>query len=195
LLLYLVFGPGYYFYQLVTTGEGFVAFTPSRFLSNLTYFFSIFAGYALFRAQKYWGLSGRVTIAVAVLLAFTNIPQWNDLLVTDGNRGRFAAYNWIANHTPANSIVFTTEPWACYATWRRTLFTPMPISEPRVPPRISERAKVAMLYGRQPAELRGIELLEVLGPGERDDGKVLWSNSDGWAVAQPPQRVDIRDLP
>jgi hypothetical protein len=195
LLLYVLFGPGYYYYQLATTGEGFVAFTPSRFLSDLTYFFSIFAGYALFRAEKYFGFSGRVTIALALLLALTNLPQWDDLLVNDGGRGRFAAYDWIANHTPANSIVFTTEPWACYATWRRTLLTPMPISEPRVPPRISEHAKMQMLYGRHPAELRGIELLEVLGPGERQGGKVLWSNADGWTVAEPPERFDIRELP
>ena len=30
-LLYVLFGPGFYLYQLATTGEGFVAFTPSRF--------------------------------------------------------------------------------------------------------------------------------------------------------------------
>ncbi len=83
LLLYVLFGPGYYYYQLATTGEGFVAFTPSRFLSDLTYFFSIFAGYALFRAEKYFGFSGRVTIALALLLALTNLPQWDDLLVND----------------------------------------------------------------------------------------------------------------
>ncbi len=49
-------------------------------------------------------------------------------MTSDADPGLFATYDWIANHTPTNSIVSTTEPWACYATWRRTLRTPMPIS-------------------------------------------------------------------
>ncbi len=44
LLLYVLFGPTCYFYHLLTTGDGYVGFTPSRFLSDLAYFFSVFAG-------------------------------------------------------------------------------------------------------------------------------------------------------
>ncbi len=183
ILLYVLFGPASWFYHLLTTGDGYVGFTPSRFLSDLSYFFSIFAGYALFRFQKRFGLSGAVTVTIALLLGLTNIPQWQDLMVSDADPGRFATYQWIAKNTPANSIVETKEAWACYATWRRTLRTPMPISEPRVPPHISDTAELELVNGLAPAELRGIEVLDIFAPGQRREGKLLWSSPDGWAVA------------
>ncbi len=184
LLLYLLFGPLYYFYQLRKTGHGFVAFTPSRFINDLAYFFSLFAGYCLYCLQKYRAWSGPLVVAIALLLAFANFPQWKALLTPDRARGRFAAYGWIANHTPANSIVLTTDPWASYAAWRRTLLTPMPVSEPRVPPRISEQATRELSAGGSPEELRGIELLAVFGPRRRKKGILLWSNPDGWRVTE-----------
>jgi hypothetical protein len=189
LVLYVLLGPMFYLYQLFSTGEGFVAFTPSRFLSNLAYFFSIFAGYALYRFQKRYSLSAPLTIAVALLLALTNLPQWKVLMTPDADRGRFAAYNWIEGHAPPNSIVLTVDSWACYATWRRTLRTPMPISEPRVPPRISALARVEWLAGLMPAELRGVPLIEVFGPHQPHGGKLLWSNADGWGVTMHDDRV------
>jgi hypothetical protein len=184
LLLYVLLGPVTYFYQQQSTGRGFVAFTPSRFLYDMVYCLSLFAGYALYRLQEASGLSGRTTIAIALLLACTNIPQWEDLLTPDSDRGRFEAYNWIANNTPQNSILFTADPWACYAAWRRTLRTPMPVSEPRVPSRISEKARMELLAGRSPQELDGIPLLVVFWPSDRKEGrgKTLWTNPDGWAV-------------
>ncbi len=184
ILLYLLAGPVFYFYRLYMTGKGSVAFTPSRFFTDLVYFLSIFAGYSLYRLQKYRGWSERTTIAIALLLAFFNLPLWEIALTPDPDRGRFAAYEWITNHAPANCIVMTTDPWACYATWRRTLHTPMPVSEPSVPPRISERGEVELVVGLSPKELRGIELLSVFGPGNPNKGKVLWSNQDGWGVAE-----------
>ena len=184
MLLWFLFGPLYYFYQLNVTGKGFVAFTPSRFITDLAYFLSLFAGYALYRLQTYCGWSGRVTIAIALLFAFVNRSGWDQVLVPDSDRGRFAAYGWIANHTPSNSIVMTRDSWACYASWRRTLSTPMPVSEPRVPPRISEKANQELLAGRSPEELRGIQLLAVFGPSDHDKGRLLWSNSDGWGVSE-----------
>jgi len=184
LLLYLLLGPLYYFYQLHKTGQGFVIFTPSRFLTDLAYFFSLFAGYCLYCLQKYRAWSGRLVVAIALLLTFANFPQWKALLTPDRARGRFAAYGWIANYTPANSIVLTSDPWASYAAWRRTLLTPMPVSEPRVPPRISERAIRELSRGGSPEELLGIELLAVFAPHHRKEGILLWSNMDGWRVTE-----------
>jgi hypothetical protein len=184
LLLYLLFGPVYYFYQVKMTGEGFVAFTPSRFTTDLVYFLSLFAGYCLYRLQKFLGWSAPTMVAIALALAFVNRGGWEHLLAPDRASGRFAAYGWVADHTPANSILMTTDPWACYAAWRRTLGTPMPASEPSVPPRISERANLELLAGRSPKELRGIQLLAVFGPGDRSKGRLLWSNPDGWEVTE-----------
>ena len=123
-------------------------------------------------------------VAIALALAFVNRGGWEHLLAPDRASGRFAAYGWVADHTPANSILMTTDPWACYAAWRRTLGTPMPASEPSVPPRISERANLELLAGRSPKELRGIQLLAVFGPGDRSKGRLLWSNPDGWEVTE-----------
>jgi hypothetical protein len=190
LLLFVLFGPVSYLYQLLRTGQGFVAFTPSRFVTDLVYFFSIFAGYALYRWQEYRGWSARNTIAVAVMLAFANFPQWQSLLIPDPDRGRFAAYGWIANHTSANSILLTADPWASYAAWRRTLLTPMPVSEPRVPPRFSQQESQELSAGGAPEVLRGIQLLAVFGPGERKEGRLLWSNPDGWNVNELYSRRD-----
>jgi hypothetical protein len=184
LLLYVLLGPVFYFYQLNMRGKGFVAFTPSRFLTDLAYFLSLFAGYGLYRLQKYCGWRGSVTIAIALLFAFVNRPLWEQVFIPDTDRGRFAAYSWIANHAPANSIVMTSDPWACYAAWRRTLGTPMPVSEPRVPLRISETAAWELWTGGSPGELRGIQLLAVFGPDERNKGRVLWSNPEGWGVSE-----------
>jgi hypothetical protein len=184
LLLYVLLGPVHYFYELQTTGQGLVAFTPSRFLSDLSYFFSLFAGYALYRIQRYFALSTAITVAIASLLGLTNLPLWKGAMITDRDRGRFAAYEWIQKHTPADSIVMTTDPYASFATWRRTLRTPMPVSEPRVAPRISEKTKVELVSGLSPKEIRGIPLLVVSGPGKDGKGKLLWSNPDGWRVTE-----------
>jgi hypothetical protein len=184
MLLFILCGPASYFYQLHETGEGFVAFTPSRFITDLFYFFSLFAGYSLYRLQQYRGWSTRNTIAIALLFAFVNFPQWAALFTPDPDRGRFGAYDWIANHTPPNSIVWTVDPWASYAAWRRTLLTPMPVSEPHVPQRITKRVSLELSAGSSPEELRGIQLLAVFGPSDRENGRVLWSNPDGWKVTE-----------
>ncbi len=183
-LLYLLFGWAYFYYRLHMQGEGFSAFTPSRFITDTVYFLSLFAGYSLYRLQKDRGWSGRTTIAIALVFALVNYPLWQQLLIRDGDAGRLAAYEWIANHTPANSIVMTTDPWASYATWRRTLGTPRPVSEPRVGPRIGAEANKELLAGGSPAELKGVELLTVVRPGDTNNGKLLWSSPDGWGVSE-----------
>jgi hypothetical protein len=184
LVLYLLFGWVYYYYRVDVTGEGASAFTPSRFITDLVYFLSLFAGYSLYRLQKDRGWSERVTIAIALSLGLANYSLWQQVFIPDSDRGRFAAYDWIANHTPADSIVFTGDQWACYATWRRTLNTPMPVSEPGVPPRISKVENWQLSKGGSPMEFRGIQLLAVLGPSERKKGRLLWSTPDGWRVAE-----------
>ncbi len=183
-LLYLLFGWVYYYYRLHMQGEGFSAFTPSRFITDMVYFLSIFAGYSLYRLQKDRGWRGSTTIAIALMFGFVNYPLWHQVFTPDGEPGRFAAYEWIANHTPANSIVMTGDPWASYATWRRTLGTPRPVSEPRVPPRINEEESKVLLAGGSPKELQGIELLAIVRPGDRSQGKLLWSRPDGWGVRE-----------
>jgi hypothetical protein len=184
LLLYALFAWVFYFYQYEMKGVGSVAFTPSRFITDLVYFLSIFAGYAFYRIQEYLGWRPPIMIAIALSLGYVNYPLWEQVFLPNDDPGRFAAYDWIQSHTPANSIVLTDDSWACYATWRRTLRTPMPVSEPRVSPRISKTAKREMLEGGAPGELRGVQVLDVLKPGARAEGKVLWSNPDGWEVSE-----------
>jgi hypothetical protein len=187
LVLYALFGWVYYFYEFETKGIGFAAFTPSRFVTDLVYLLSLFAGYAFYRIQQYLGWRTPIMIAVALSLGYLNYPLWEQVFLPTEDPGRFAAYDWIQNNTPADSIVLTSDLWACYATWRRTLGTPMPVSEPRVPPRFSDRVKLELMAGLAPEE-SGPQLLEVFGPGQHYarhyKGKLLWANPKGWGVIQ-----------
>ncbi len=188
LLLYALFGWLYYFYEFEMRGVGFAAFTPSRFVTDLVYFLSLFAGYAIYRIQQYLGWRTPIMVAIALSLGYVNYPLWEQVFLPTEDPGRFAAYDWIQNNTPTNSIVLTGESWACYGTWRRTLGTPMPVSEPRVPPRFSVKVNPGLMTGLAREELRGTQLLEVFGRGEHYaqhyKGRPLWTNSDGWGVAE-----------
>ncbi len=188
LLLYALFGWVYYLYEFETRGVGFAAFTPSRFITDLVYFLSLFAGYAFYRIQQYFGWRTPMMVAIALSLGYVNYPLWEQVFLPTEDPGRFAAYDWIEKNTPANSIVLTGESWACYGTWRRTLGTPMPVSEPRVPPRFSVKVNPESMTDLAGEELRGTQLLEVFGPSEHypqpSKGRLLWTNPTGWGVTE-----------
>ena len=57
-------------------GEDYVAFTPSRFLSDLAPFLAVFAGYALYRIQARLRLPAWAEIVFLLALASSNYPTW-----------------------------------------------------------------------------------------------------------------------
>ena len=169
LLLFIVCDPIYRLISIVRFHESFVAFTPSRFLSDLSYLISVFAGYALYRLQQQTGRrSGQIT-ALALALALLNVPQWMVFRENRVPEGRWQAYEWIAANTPNDSFIATREPWAPYATWRRTIEAPLPISEPTVESNIPQRTT---------------NVFAVNDPYRAPQGIVVWKNAEGWTVAK-----------
>jgi hypothetical protein len=169
LLLYIVCDPIYRLISILRFHESFVAFTPSRFLNDLSYLLAVFAGYALYRLQQQTSRPTRQIIVVALALALLNVPQWMVLRENRMPEGRWQAYEWIGANTPDDSFIATAEAWAPYATWRRTLKAPLPVSEPTPVSNTPQEAK---------------DIFAVNDPYRHPQGIVVWKNADGWTVSK-----------
>src|SRR5207248_2308480 len=131
-VLFLLCGPIYRFFSLRFTGQDYVAFTPSRFLTDLTCMLSIFAGYAAYSVWKRSRLPFAGALVFGILLGMSNYWLWQELFHEGGPQPEsWRAFQWIAANTPADTIVLSSDSWAPFGTWRRTLSSPLPISEPR----------------------------------------------------------------
>lgn len=133
------------------------AFSPPRFLSNMTYFLALYAGPALaWLWQGAWrglgfgfgaGVKGargdvwlRSLVRVA-LIALTMGVAVESLYASGqvgGSAGQLApgqmnAFLWTRTHTPANTLVVALDgsdaKWAPYFTRREVYVTPLPASE------------------------------------------------------------------
>lgn len=185
---YIVCSPIYAAYSVHRWGQERPLLAPSRFLTDLVYFLSIFAGYALYRAATACRLSLRTMTIVGLLLALANIPMWRDFFRPAPQPKVWDAYAWIAKHTPADTIVLNTDEWAPYVTWRRTPATPLPASEPRVSDNPARRAAAAIASGRT-AEAPSV--VKVIPNNERTRGCIVWTSPSGWSVVQlSPSRCD-----
>ncbi|MBZ5566353.1 MAG: hypothetical protein LAN64_00735 [Acidobacteriia bacterium] len=188
-VLYVAGAPLYRAYSLRRWGSEYVAFTPSRFLTDLVYFLSIFAGYALFRVAEHYRLRTGVVIAAGLLVALTNVPFWVEMFAREPNPERRQAYAWIEQHTPADTIVVVADAWAPYATWRRTPDTPLPVSEPKVIRNPARDAAAALANGRNP---EAAFVVKVIAPGGvAPPGPRLWKSPSGWSVVQVWPRAPI----
>ncbi|MGB9106312.1 MAG: hypothetical protein WCC59_16270 [Terriglobales bacterium] len=179
---YLLCGPVYQAYALHHWGEERAALEPSRFITDLVYLLSVFAGYAMYRLAARYRLELGTAFAIALLLALSNIPLWRESFAPDRDPDRWRAYAWIQQHTPAETIVLTSDAWAPYATWRRTLLTPLPASEPRAGDNDARRAAAALSAGHPP--LAGA-VVEVIAPGGKwRRGSVIWKSPSGWSIVR-----------
>ncbi len=152
ILLLLAFLLGYYGYRaysLRVYHQPYTAFTPTRFLTDLTYFLAIFAGLPLAQLWRWAGASGagvmrwlrspwtrsalRVAIALALLVT-AGLTILSQFVPDQGHLepGESAAFTWIERSTPANTVVMNLDPtnrWAPYFTQREVTQTPIPTSE------------------------------------------------------------------
>jgi hypothetical protein len=179
---YVLCGPVYRAYALHRWGEERVALAPSRFVTDLVYFLSLFAGYAMDRVAQRTGLQLRTGLALGLLLSAANFPMWRETIAADRDPDRWDAYTWIQEHTPADTVVLNVDPWAPYATWRRTLVTPLPASEPRVRDNEARRAAAAISAGKAPAVTTVVTVIAPGGKWQR--GTVVWRSASGWLVVQ-----------
>lgn len=147
LLAYLLGYYGYRAYSLRRYHQPYTAFTPSRFLTDLTLFLALYAGIplaALWRlgARDAWqtsklaklrlvsgplGTLVRMSLraTLVLVLAVTGIVfMWQQLLPAPGYAtpghlaaGEAAAFAWVRMHTPSNTLVMNLDPNARWAPY------------------------------------------------------------------------------
>ncbi len=127
------------------------ALTPSRFLSNMTYFLALYAGPALawlWRSGQRAGVVSnaafgtwarplmRVALIVLTLgVAIESLFASGQVGATGGQLepGVMNAYLWVRANTPADALVIALDTadqrWAPYFTQREAYYTPLPTSE------------------------------------------------------------------
>ena len=165
-------------------GTGYVAFTPSRFLTDLVYPASVYAGFAVARARERWSVPDWGILAAGCALALTNLSGWTARDAKVDPR-LFRAFAWIESHTPTDALVLNTSPWAPYGTWRRCAATPIPVSEP--PREATPKARLfkALARGVVPDEARNATIVQVIDvTREPPYWPTLWSDGAGLAVVE-----------
>jgi hypothetical protein len=150
ILLVLAFWLGYYGYRAYSLRiyhQPYTAFTPTRFLTDLTYFLAVFAGLPLVLLWRWTGdihllhasrlpftrtlFRAAITLAMVITASVTILSQF----VPDQGHlepGEAAAFAWIERSTPTNTVVMNLDPsnrWAPYFTRREVTQTPVPTSE------------------------------------------------------------------
>ncbi|HKW20367.1 MAG TPA: hypothetical protein VJO13_03265 [Ktedonobacterales bacterium] len=145
LLLAFLFGYyGYRAYSLRIYHHPYTAFTPTRFLTDLTYFLAVFAGPPLAmlwrRADENrwsrmpWTRSVARAAIVLALIFTAGLTILSQFVPDQGHLepGEAAVFAWIERATPADTVVMNLDPtnrWAPYFTRREATQTPVPTSE------------------------------------------------------------------
>jgi hypothetical protein len=161
---------GVRYLSLWTSGREFTAFTPSRFVTVLSYPLCLAAGASVEHVRKTlsrwvdtagerlrWCGGPEPTMSVLVLLLVLGAAPRTHALSARHPYPPVAETvgAWVRTHTPENAYALYTTPvlpprWVPYLTWRAGVYTPIPASENRA--RVSRRrAELAALVGR-PAE-------------------------------------------
>jgi hypothetical protein len=98
------------------------------------------------------------------------------------SRDRFQALEWIGNNLPDNTIVLTNEAFANYIAWRRTLYTPVPVSEPSPwARRLSSEEIAQRRLSGEPSDETGKWNIVAVGPPSSTSStdKILWQSRSG----------------
>ncbi|MFC1705813.1 hypothetical protein ACFL59_03210, partial [Planctomycetota bacterium] len=159
---------------LLLFGESFTAFTPSRFLTVLSYPLAIYAGHAMRtlhalaarRATRHGRSKPSGTVLELVLAGMLALVVIRGAFQTAPLVGRRAfppeagaLITWIRQDTPPNAFIINValadlDPvtkWLPYLTWRPTTYTPIPASENRMALRAKEQ-----LFRRRPPDLEQV---------------------------------------
>jgi hypothetical protein len=183
IVLYALTGHLYPIFAKRWFGYPYVAFTPSRFITDMVCIGAVFAGYGLARILEFKALA-KVPMFVFVCLGIGGsacyMHRWEELCAPEPAEGRMEAYEWIRNHTPENAVIYTIENWAPYLSWRKTMYTPVPISEPQVPFE-EQKARVERWEKIRNGMIRaeaGESLLEVTAANYPVPG-AIWAGANG----------------
>ena len=185
-------------------------FTPSRFVNDLSYPLSLFAGYGLWRLsralqalqaiqvmQVMQARGAYACVVIALVLSATNYRVWEGLRRADQSAAlavspaQRAAFDWIRGHTAFQTVVLNDGPWAPYLTWRRCASTPLPVSEPKTYSTPKAKMVAALREGRCGSS--PMPPAVVVGSCRKPQDRVLWRDCSGLAVIQvspPDQPID-----
>jgi hypothetical protein len=143
---------GYLSYAWITHGQAtYSLFTPSRFLTDLTYFLALYAAIPLVALWRWLGVMGArfemgdpgapqvmgACLQGALLLALLGVACSSVAQQFGPGAGQLAAgeaqeFAWVRAHTSADTValnVDATAHWAPYFTRRESAITPIPTSE------------------------------------------------------------------
>jgi hypothetical protein len=189
LLLYVATGIIYPAVRKAHGHQPLGAFTPSRFLTDAVPFAAIFAGYAMYYiVQLRWsGLRYRHVAALGMTSTLTLLPAWRSMSTMDYPAGLVHAFQWIGKNTAPQTIVASTDAWAPYLCWRKTLQTPVPVSEPQSYHE-DERQLVEylgmVLSGKIPPASPDLVVVRVRPSGDDHASQMLLHEEEGYAVEQ-----------
>jgi hypothetical protein len=183
------------------------AFTPDRFLTDMTYFLALFAAPALIQlwnigqrcatkaldplARIALDWAPRVTLGTGALaVALASLVASGQLSAGAGQlpAGDLAAYSWVHAHTPTKTLVIaqtgSAAIWAPYFTRRECYYTPLPVSEDTTGYVNEKRA----IIGAQLAALSATPRLRMVA---------LASEGTAWAalVSRPVAVITNRPIP
>jgi asparagine N-glycosylation enzyme membrane subunit Stt3 len=148
-LCFSLFDYVYRFFAILFFGKDVAAFTPSRFLTVMSYPLAIYSGYFFHTLIRYLAVSLKrfslprmplrdALFAVTIVVFF--VSGIHDAKSMTGNRAFTSEHRKIAafvrENTPENAFIIYRVPglprdWLPYLTWRETIYTPIPASEDR----------------------------------------------------------------
>ncbi|GEM_PF-1235951 len=189
MLLYVATGIIYPAVQEAHGKQPLGAFTPSRFLTDAVPFAAVFAGYAMYYIvqRRLVGMRFSQMAALGVIGTVTLLPAWRSMFALDYPLGLVHAYQWVAQNTPPRTIVASTDAWAPYLCWRKTLQTPIPVSEPQTfheDERLLGEYLGTVFSGAIPPASPDLVVVRVRRPGDEPGSRVLLHEEAGYAVEQ-----------
>lgn len=194
LLLYVATGIIYPAWQQARGNRPLGAFTPSRFLTDAVPLAAIFAGYAMYCIvhRRAFGLRFGHVAVLGMAGTITLLPAWRSMFTLDYPAGLVHAYQWIGQNTPSETIVFTTDAWAPYLSWRKTMQTPVPVSEPQSfheDERLLGEYLNMVLRGEIPPASADLMVVRVRRLADTPGPRLPLYEEDGYAVEQvwPPK--------
>ncbi len=156
-----------------------IAFTPSRFLTDLNYFLPLLAGGAVAFIQSRLQIKTPWILALMCGAALADFQQWKDLIHPNDSfapPGFVKACQWIHTHTSPSTVVLNRDNWTTYLTWRRATFTPLPDSEPIADHAALIHHLAAIMSGEIPPDSPDMTIIKILPIDTPSTQTILWSD-------------------
>lgn len=195
--LLLAYIAGEYIWPAILARRGqppSTAFTPSRFISDMTYFLAVLPGLLLVQAQRIFQLPRAIIALILILCAGLEYNRWKDMTepdyvtdayITGGDLRAFVtACQWIEHNTSPDSIVLNKESWVAYFTWRPFAGNILPVSEPRALVQPHTEAIDAIIDGRLAPDSPREQIIVIADWRHFDFANDLWRDATGLHIVK-----------